>query len=87
MSLLFPTSCILCGQQIADSEGGLCKDCCQQMESDMQTLTCYPPEYVSEIVCAGRYRGGYRAALLRLKYAEQTYRLNPISELLSLIHI
>lgn len=83
MSLLFPTSCILCGQSITDSEGGLCKDCRQQMESDRQTLTCYPPEYVSEVICAGRYRGSYRTALLRLKYAEQTYRLNPISELMA----
>ena len=71
MSLLFPTSCILCGQTITDREAGLCTECRQQMESD------------SEVICAGRYRGSYRTALLRLKYAQQPCRLYPIAELMA----
>ena len=64
MSLLFPTHCILCGQTISEQARGLCKACRAQIETEMQTLTCYPPEYVSDLVCAAQYRGSYRAALL-----------------------
>ena len=83
MSLIFPTHCILCGQTITDSERGLCTECRRQMEAGMQTLICYPPEYVSDVICAGRYHGSYRTALLRLKYAQQPYRLYPIAELMA----
>ncbi len=84
MSLLFPTHCILCGQTISEQARGLCKACRAQIETEMQTLTCYPPEYVSDLVCAAQYRGSYRAALLHIKYAHEPYRLYPIAELMAL---
>lgn len=83
MSLLFPTYCILCGQTISEQARGLCKACRAQIETEMQTLTCYPPEYVSDLVCAAQYRGSYRAALLHIKYAHEPYRLYPIAELMA----
>lgn len=83
MSLLFPTHCILCGQTISEQARGLCKACRAQIETEMQTLTCYPPEYVSDLVCAAQYRGSYRAALLHIKYAHEPYRLYPIAELMA----
>ena len=83
MSLLFPTHCILCGQTIPEQARGLCKACRAQIEAEMQTLTCYPPEYVSDLVCAAQYRGSYRAALLHIKYAHEPHRLYPIAELMA----
>lgn len=83
MSLLFPTHCILCGQTIPEQARGLCKTCRAQIEAEMQTLTCYPPEYVSDLVCAAQYRGSYRAALLHIKYAHEPHRLYPIAELMA----
>ena len=83
MSLLIPTHCILSGQTISEHARGLCKACRAQIETEMQTLTCYPPEYVSDLVCAAQYRGSYRAALLHIKYAHEPYRLYPIAELMA----
>lgn len=83
MSLLFPTHCILCGQTIPEQARGLCKACRAQIEAEMRTLTCYPPEYVSDLVCAAQYRGSYRAALLHIKYAHEPHRLYPIAELMA----
>ena len=73
----------MCGQTISEQARGLCKACRAQIETEMQTLTCYPPEYVSDLVCAAQYRGSYRAALLHIKYAHEPYRLYPIAELMA----
>ncbi|MCD8355301.1 MAG: ComF family protein [Clostridia bacterium] len=84
MSLLFPSRCIFCGEWISEKMGGLCKECREQAEEDSKTVYCTPPENIDGLVCAGRYRGSLKRAVIHMKFHEYGSRnLLPLVQLMA----
>lgn len=84
MSLLFPARCIFCGEWISEKMDGLCVECRERADEDGKTVYCTPPECVDELICAGRYRGSLKRALIHMKFHEYGSRnLLPLVQLMA----
>ena len=66
--LLYPSRCVYCGEWIDVKQHGLCDACRKQAEQVMGQVYCPAPEHVEQVICAGRYQGELKGAILRMKF-------------------
>lgn len=69
--LLYPSRCVYCGEWIDGKQQGLCDACRKQAEQEMGQIYCPAPEHVEQVICAGRYQGKLRGAILRMKFGSR----------------
>ena len=66
--LLYPSRCVYCGNWVDGKQQRLCEACRKQAEQEMEQIYCPTPEQVEQVICAGRYRGGLKEAIRRMKF-------------------
>ena len=66
--LLYPSRCVYCGNWVDGKQQRLCEACRKQAEQEMKQIYCPAPEQVEQVICAGRYQGELKGAILRMKF-------------------
>lgn len=80
--LLFPKRCMLCRSYLSGEQNGLCDTCRIRMEQDMPQIWRAPPEYLETLVCAARYGGRVRRAVLDVKMNGKRANIIPMAQLM-----
>lgn len=84
LTLLYPSRCMLCGKPVPEELHGLCMSCYGDAEEEMRQMICRPPEHADAMICAARYSGHMRRAVINLKFEQRRAYLKPLAELMAL---
>lgn len=83
LTLLYPEHCMLCRENITEEQRGLCPACRKIAKAELCSMAGKAPDGVDKLVCAARYQGKMRRAVIDFKFKQRNANARPLAELMA----